>query len=73
MSMIEQITERYRLIYRILVMPPKSTMTVDLVELKRAGIIGVLNGEYCINIYLNIRKDEYKITRFKKHLRIKRV
>lgn len=48
-------------------------MTVDLVELKRAGIIGVLNGEYCINIYLNIRKDEYKITRFKKHLRIKRV
>jgi hypothetical protein len=67
------VSARYRLLYRILVMCPKSSMSVTKDELIDADITTTSSGAYAIGLDLGIRAEEYKIKAFKQHLRITRL
>lgn len=67
------VSARYRLLYRILIMSPKSTMTVTQDELIDAELRYTEHVQHQIPHDLNIRADEYKIKAFKKHIRITRI
>ncbi len=68
------VSARYRLLYRILVMCPKSSMSVTKDELIDAELTDTLRtAQYAITNDLGIRATEYKIKAFKQHLRITRL
>ena len=67
------VSARYRLLYRILVMCPKSSMSVTQDELRDAEFTDTLPAQYAITNDLGIRAPEYKIKAFKQHLRITRL
>ncbi len=83
------VSARYRLLYRILVLSPKSTMSVTQDELIDADYSWDFDGKLRVpnrirldfadvvpkSIFndLGIRASEYKIKAFKRHLRITRL
>lgn len=67
------VSVRYHLLYRILIMSPKSTMTITRDELLDAGLSDTPTAQHVITNDLNIRSPEYKIKAFKKHIRVNRI